>query len=134
MLFTAAVETPTASATSLAFQLSTSRRISTARCRGERCCSATMNANRVLSRSSTTAPGSVPGSPSTVSGSGSNHGISGRSTSASPGSQLEPSPEGSGRRFRFCSALRHAVVAIRCSQVRSDERPSNLSKARQARR
>src|SRR5690606_27486278 len=122
MLFTAAVETPTASASSLAFQLSTSRRISTARCRGERCCSATMNANRVLSRSSTTAPGSVPGSPSTVSGSGFqprdfralHEGIPRIATGAQPGGQ------------------RPAIPVLQCAQARSGGDPVQPSAQRRA--
>ena len=38
-----------------------------------------------------------------------------------------PRPDGSGRRPRRSSAVRHALVAIRYSQVRTDERPSNPS-------
>ncbi|SKZ55736.1 Uncharacterised protein [Mycobacteroides abscessus subsp. abscessus] len=45
-----------------------------------------------------------------------------------------PSPEGSGLRCLLCSAVRHVLVAILCSHVRTDARPSNLSYARQARR
>ena len=44
-----------------------------------------------------------------------------------------PSPVGSGRRFRLCSAVRQVLVAIWYIHVRSDERPSNPWNARQAR-
>ena len=49
-LLTEATVVSSSSATSLAFQRSTSRRISTARCRGGRCCSAATNASRIDSR------------------------------------------------------------------------------------
>ena len=45
-----------------------------------------------------------------------------------------PSPDGSGRRPRRSIAVRHTLVAIRYSQVRTDARPSNPSKDRHARR
>ena len=57
-LLAAAVEVPSRSATSAACQPSTSRRISTARWRGGRYCSAAMSASRVLARAATTAAGS----------------------------------------------------------------------------
>ena len=44
-----------------------------------------------------------------------------------------PSPEGSGRRPRFSIARRQVFVAIRYSQVRIDDRPSNPEYACQAR-
>ena len=45
-----------------------------------------------------------------------------------------PSPLGSGRRARPSSAVRHTLVAIRCSQVRSEARAGSYrSAARQAR-
>ena len=62
-LFTAAVLAPIASATSAAFHCSTSRSTSTARCRGERCCSAATNANRTDSREPTITDGSAGSSP-----------------------------------------------------------------------
>ena len=90
-----------ASATSAARQRSTSRRMSTARCRGGRCCSAAMNASRMLSRPATIVAGSLPSAATRESGIGSSHGTSPRSTSGSPGCELgAPSPVGSGRRAR----------------------------------
>ena len=50
-LFTAATDVSSSSAISVACQRSTSARISAARCRGGRCCSAETNARRTVSRS-----------------------------------------------------------------------------------
>ena len=44
-----------------------------------------------------------------------------------------PAPMAARRRWRPFSQVRHLLVAIRYSQVRTDERPSKLSNARQAR-
>ncbi len=88
-----------------------------------------MNASRMLSRAVTMAAGS------SSDGIGSSHGTSGRASSGCPApSPGPPSPVGSGRRPRLSSAVRHALVAIRYSHVRSVERPSKRSNARQARR
>lgn len=60
------------------------------------------------------------------SGSGSSHGISLRSSNSSSGSALgAPSPVGSGRRCLPSNAVRQVLVAIRYSQVRTDDFPSN---------
>ena len=60
------------------------------------------------------------------SGSGSSHGTSARSTISPVGSELgAPSPVGSGRRCRPSSAVRQVLVAIRYSQVRTDDLPWN---------
>ena len=85
-LLTDAVVVSIASATSAAFQRSTSRRISTARWRAGRCCRAATNASRIVSRSVTTASGSsaLPVS-SIASGTGSSQGISPFSSSGSAG-------------------------------------------------
>ena len=92
---------------------------------------AATTASRMLSRSVTTAAGSPP---SIASGSGSSHGTSRCSIRSSPGSELgAPRPIGSGRRLRDSSAFRHAFVAILCSQVRIDDRPSKRSYERHAR-
>ena len=45
-----------------------------------------------------------------------------------------PRPDGSARRPRCSSAVRQALVAIRYSQTRSDDRPSKPACDRQARR
>ena len=102
---TAAVVVSSASATSAADQRSTSRRMSTARCRAGRCCSAATNASRIESRSATT---------TAASGTGSSQGISGSSSSASPAIESAvPRPAGSGRRGRPSRLVRQTLVAIR---------------------
>ena len=133
-LFTDATVVSSSSATSAACQRSTSRRISTARWRGGRCCSAATNASRIVSW----ATASSAGSPSA--------GTAPRRASA--GSRSPPGSVASGsvlaapaadrsigraRRLRPRSMSRHTLVAIRYSQERSDERPSNRSNACQAR-
>ena len=57
-LLTEATLVSSSSATSVAFQRSTSQRISTARWRGGRCCSAATNASRIVSRATATSAGS----------------------------------------------------------------------------
>lgn len=98
----------------------TSRRISTARRLGGRNCSAATRASRTLSRSSTIVAGV---------GKGSSQGTSRVPVATwTPGSSLAaPNPEGSGRRAAPSSERRQVLVAIRYSQVRSDERPANRS-------
>ena len=60
-LLTDATLVSSSSATSAAGQRRTSRRISTARCLGGRCCKAATNASRIVSRSSATSAGSPSG-------------------------------------------------------------------------
>lgn len=56
-----------------------------------------------------------------ASGNGCSQGMSNAGVSGAPGSSLgAPKPEGSARRARPSSAVRHALVAIRYSQVRTD--------------
>ena len=128
-LLTAAVVVPSSSATSAARQASTSRRISTTRCRAGRCCNAAMSASRMPARDATTAAGSPDAAASSASGMGWSHATSGRpGVGGMPGSSLgPPSPDGKGRRLVCSSAVRHRLVAIRYSQARSDDRPSNPS-------
>ena len=58
-----------------------------------------------------------------ASGNGCNQGMSAAGVSGAAGSSDgAPSPEGNGRRARPSSAVRHAFVAIRYSQVRTDAR------------
>jgi hypothetical protein len=70
------------------------------------------------------------------SGIGSSH--SGRGAPDSRGSANSvvagPSPDGSTRGFRRATAVRQTLVAIRYIQARTDERASNDSQPRQARR
>jgi len=118
-LLTAAVDVSRVDATSAAEKSSTSRRISTARWRGGNSWTAATNASRSWPRSATT----VAGSPTRASGSGCNQLTSCPRTSASSGwSDGAPSPVGNGRRARPSSAFRQALVAMRCSQVRTDAR------------
>ena len=125
---------PSSSATCAAGHSSTSRKISTARCRADRYCSAATNASRIPARDTATAAGSSP-APASPPGNGCSHGTSGAAASAASGSCAgPPSPDGSGRRPRRSIAVRHAFVAIRYSQVRTDDRPWNPSKDRHARR
>ena len=71
-----------------------------------------------------------------ASGAGCSHGTDGSAAATSTrwSSEGPPSPDGSGRRARVSSAVRHARVAIAYSHRRTEERPSNRSMARQARR
>ncbi len=132
-LFTAVVVVPSRSATCPARQSSTSRKISTARCRADRCCNAATKASRIPAREAATAAGSARSAASSASANGCSHGTSGPASAS--GSPLgAPSPDGSGRRPRRSSAVRHTLVAIRYSQVRTDDRPSNPSNDRHARR
>ena len=81
----------------------------------------------MLSRAATTVEGSEPASASTMlSGIGCSHGTSLASTSSSPACPPgAPRPVGSGRRCLPSRLVRQTLVAIRCSQVRTDDRPSN---------
>ena len=127
-LLTAVVVVPSRSATSVAGHSSTSRKISIARCRADRYCSAATKASRIPAREAAAAAGSSPSPASSTPGKGCSHGTSVPATSgASMFSVGPPSPDGSGRRPRRSIAVRHTLVAIRYSQVRTDERPSNPS-------
>ena len=80
----------------------------------------------MLARDVTIAEGSAGPALTSTSGMGCSHGTSARSAAggtagSSPGA---PRPDGSGRRLLFSSARRQALVAIRYSQVRTDDRPS----------
>ena len=80
--------------------------------------------------------GSAASGIASVSGTGSSHATSGPASSghtAGSGS-ASYSPDGSTRRSRRDSAVRHALVAIWYSHVRTEDRPSKLSYERQARR
>ena len=81
-----------------------------------------MNASRIVSRAAACSAGSAI----IESGTGSSQSTSSALTSGSPAVLLgAPSPVGSGRRSVPSSEVRQTLVAIRCSHVRSDERPSN---------
>jgi len=95
-----------------------------------------MSASRRLSRAVTMTAGSAASGIASASGTGSSHATSGPASSghtAGSGS-ASYSPDGSTRRSRRDSAVRHALVAIWYSHVRTEDRPSKLSYERQARR
>ena len=77
-LLTDATLVSSSSATSVACQRSTSRRISTARCRGGRCCSAATNARRIVSRAAASSAGSPSAGSTRASGMGWTQVFSGR--------------------------------------------------------
>jgi hypothetical protein len=129
-LFTDATDDSMIAAASAADSLSTSHKISAARCRAGRCCSAVTNARRTESRDSAISAGS-----SLSSGIGVTQMSSagqGRS-SDSLGGEEGPRSIGSARRLPERRASRHTFVAILYSQDRTDARPSNPSAFFQAR-
>ena len=129
------VVVPSSSATSAAGHSSTSRMISIARCRADRYCSAATKASLTPAREAVTAAGSSRSAVTSASGSGCSHGTSDATSNGASGSPAgPPRPDGSGRRPRRSIAVRHTLVAIRYSQVRTDDRPSNPSYDRHARR
>ena len=70
--------------------------------------------------------GSADSGVTSASGTGCSHRTPATGSGSASGSDSgAPSPDGSGRRPRCRSAVRHALVAIRYSHVRSEERPSN---------
>lgn len=82
MPFTEVVVVPSSSATSAARHCTTSRRISTARCRAGRYCKAAIRASRMLCRDATTSPGSANPALTSASGMGCSHGTSGRAAAS----------------------------------------------------
>src|ERR1035441_65663 len=120
MPFTAVVVVvvPSSSATSAARQRSTSRRISTARCRGGRYCKAAIKASRMLCRDATISAGSADPALTSASGMGCNHGISGRAA-ASGGSGYspcpatpDPAPPGAGRQWPAAAVPQRAQAGF----------------------
>ena len=95
-----------------------------------------MTASRSHSRAATIAAGSSESGVTRSSGTGSSHAMPGSAApmAASGSSAGPPSPEGSARRARCWSAVRHALVAMRYSQTRTDDRPSNVPYDRHARK
>ena len=97
-----------------------------ARCRAGRYCQAATSASRVPARAAVTDAGSSGVSPSHAPGMGCSQGTSGAVMTGARGSSPgAPTPDGSGRRARRSIAVRQALVAIRYSQVRTEERPRN---------
>jgi hypothetical protein len=131
---TDATVVPRSSATSDAFHCSTSRRISTARCRAGRCCSAATNARRTDSFATASSAGSDAGGSTRASGIGSSQEISGFCAGAGPSAEAAgPKSIGVARRWRLSSIVRQTFVAILYSHERTEERPSNFSYERHAR-
>ncbi len=134
-LFTAGTLVPSVAAASVAGIRSTSHRISAARCRAGRCCSAVTNASLIVSRATAMSAGSPCSGSTRSSAIGEIQASSGRQSpnSASTGGEAGPRSIGSARRCRPRSMSRQILVAIRYSHDRTLERPSNPSAARQAR-
>ncbi len=108
MLLTAAVVVPSMAATSAASKARTSRRMSTARCRAGRYCSAAISARRRLSRETAASAGSSGCGRISASGIGWSQAApgpaaAGAACGAWPGA---PSPDGSARLPRCSSAVR----------------------------
>ena len=122
-------------AESAAGMRSTSHRISAARCRGGRCCSAVTKASRTESRTAAISAGSPWSGTTRASGIG----VTQRSSAGhgrrcdSAGGEAGPRSIGSARRFSPRSASRQTFVAIRYSHDRIEDRPSNPSAPFQAR-
>ena len=123
------------SATSVACQRSTSHRMSTARCRGGSFWRAATKASRIDSRAALTAAGSPRRSITFSSATGWTKACSGRvSTALASATGVDgPISIGRARRCGLRTMSTHTLLAMRYSQDRSDERPSKLSIARQAR-
>ena len=112
-LFTDATLVSRSSATSLAFQRSTSHRMSDARCRAGRCWRAAMNASLMLSRATATSAGSPSGT-TRPSGAGCTQVASERTFRwAGSGSTAGPRSIGRARRSLPFSMSRQTLVAIR---------------------
>ena len=134
-LFTEATVVSRVAAASVAGSLSTSHRISAARCRAGRCCSAVTNASLTESRTAAISAGSPWSGTTRESGIG----VTQRSSAGcgrmyvSTGGDAGPRSMGSARRFSPRSVSRQTLVAIRYSQERSEDRPSKPSAAFHAR-
>ncbi len=133
-LLTEATLVSSSSATSVACQRSTSRRISTARWRAGRCWRAVTKASRMLSLAAASSAGSPSSGRTRSSGTGPTQACSGRVAPVKP-SAVPAGPRSSGRarRWRPRNMSRQTLVAMRYSQDRSAARPSKLSLAFQAR-
>ena len=133
-LLTDATEDSSSSATSLARQCRTSRRMSTARWRGGSCCSAATNASRSVSRDSATWAGSASAPTRRAFAIGWTHACSGRpSPSDESAPDAGPRSIGCARRCDPCSMSRQTLLAIRYSQLFSAARACRRSAPRHAR-
>ena len=131
---TDATEVSSSSATSVACQRSTSRRISTARWRGGRCCSAATNASLSVSFCAASSAGSASSGSTRASAIGRTQAFS-ISGAPSGASALEAGPRsiGTARRCALCSMSRQTLLAIRNSHAFSAPRSWSLSDAFHAR-
>ena len=133
-LLTEATEVSSSSATSVACQRSTSRRMSTARWRGGRCCSAATKASRSVSRSAATSAGSASGESTAESAIGRTQALStSGAPSGAPASDDGPRSIGCARRWALPSMSRHTWLAILNSHAFSAPRAASLSDAFHAR-
>jgi hypothetical protein len=113
-LLTDATVVPSSSATSLACQCSTSRRISTARCLGGRCWSVATNARRIVSRAAASSAGSPSVGSTRASGTGISQVASGSGVPSGASAVCgEAMSIGSARRCGPCSMSRQTLVAMR---------------------
>lgn len=113
-LLTEATELPSSSATSRADQLSTSRRMSTARCRGASRWSAAMNASRTDSRATALSAGSPADASTRASGTGPIHVASGSPVPMGVSTLAgEARSIGRARRWLPLSRSRQTLVAMR---------------------
>ena len=113
-LLTAATLVSSSSATSLAFQCSTSQRMSAARWRGGRCCSAATKASRMLWRMAVSSNGSASRGSARLSAIGSSQCVRSRVSSVACSNGVAgPSSIGRMRREPSASASRQTFVAIR---------------------
>ncbi len=133
-LLTEATVAPSSSATSAAVQPSTSRRISTARCRGASRCSTATKASFTDSRWAATSAGSPVSGSTRPSGAGPIQVTSDSWVSCAVATVTGPARSiGRARALRPFSASRQTLVAMRYSQERSADRPSKPRCPRQAR-
>lgn len=133
-LLTEATELSSSSATSLADQQSTSRRISTARCRGASRWSAETNASRTDSRATAVSAGSPARASTRSSGTGPIQVVPGSPVPIGlPALDGETRSIGRARRLLPLRRSRQTLVAMRWSQERREAWPSKRSWPRQAR-
>ncbi len=106
-----------------------------ARCLGGRCCIAVMNASRIVSLATAISAGSPCSGTTRASAIGEIQMSSGchSPSSASTGGEAGPRSIGSARRCLPRSMSRQVLVAIRYSQDRRLDRPSNRPAERHAR-
>ena len=114
-LLTDATVVPSSSAVSAALHCRTSRKMSTARWRAGRCCSAATNASRIVSLATARSAGSPSIGTTIASGTGCSQVSSPMGSPSDDGSGVlaEPKSIGRARLPRLSSIVRHTLVAMR---------------------